>query len=99
VSAAVDTTEFTAEVTEAVRRLAGVVERTPLQRCARLSEATQAQVWVKREDLQVGRSYKVRGAYNTINSKPPGEPICHLLGLFERARLLDLEITPTERLK
>ena len=74
-SAAVDTTEFTAEVTEAVRRLAGVVERTPLQRCARLSEATQAQLWVKREDLQVGRSYKVRGAYNVINGEPPSEPI------------------------
>jgi diadenosine tetraphosphate (Ap4A) HIT family hydrolase len=42
VSAAVDTPEFTAEVTEAVRRLAGVIERTPLQRKARLSEATES---------------------------------------------------------
>jgi threonine dehydratase len=58
---------FTAEVDAAVRRLAGVAERTPLQRNARLSELTGAQVWVKREDLQVGRSYKVRGAYNTIS--------------------------------
>ena len=58
---------FGAEVEAAARRLAGVAERTPLQRNARLSEATGADVWVKREDLQVGRSYKIRGAYNTIS--------------------------------
>ena len=60
-------TGFSAEVSQAARRLAGVAERTPLQRNARLSELTGAAVWVKREDLQVGRSYKVRGAYNTIS--------------------------------
>jgi threonine dehydratase len=58
---------FTAEVRETGRRLAGVAERTPLQRNARLSGLTGADVWVKREDLQVGRSYKIRGAYNTIS--------------------------------
>jgi len=52
-------------VEEAARRLAGVVERTPLQRNARLS-AGGAEVWFKREDLQVVRSYKVRGAYNVL---------------------------------
>jgi threonine dehydratase len=56
-----------AEVEAAARRLAGVAERTPLQRNARLSQATGADVWLKREDLQVGRSYKIRGAYNTIS--------------------------------
>jgi threonine dehydratase len=60
-------TAFSAEVEDAARRLAGVAERTPLQRNARLSELTGAAVWFKREDLQVGRSYKVRGAYNTIS--------------------------------
>ena len=58
---------FSADVEDAVRRLAGVAERTPLQRNARLSELTGAEVWLKREDLQVGRSYKVRGAYTTIS--------------------------------
>jgi len=52
-------------VEEAARRLTGVVERTPLQRNSRLS-AGGAQVWFKREDLQVVRSYKVRGAYNVL---------------------------------
>ncbi|MCF6508835.1 threonine ammonia-lyase IlvA [Blastococcus sp. MG754426] len=58
--------DFSTAVREAGRRLAGVAERTPLQRNARLSGVTGADVWLKREDLQVGRSYKIRGAYNTI---------------------------------
>ena len=62
---------FSAEVLEAGRRLAGVAERTPLQRNARLSGLTGADVWLKREDLQVGRSYKIRGAYNTISRLSP----------------------------
>lgn len=53
-------------VEEAVRRLDGVAVRTPLQRNLRLSARTGAEVWLKREDLQVGRSYKLRGAYNLI---------------------------------
>ncbi|GAB3316576.1 threonine ammonia-lyase IlvA [Geodermatophilus aquaeductus] len=62
-----DLTSFAADVRDAVGRLAGVAERTPLQRSQRLSDLTGADVWLKREDLQVGRSYKVRGAYNTIS--------------------------------
>ena len=41
-------------VEEAVGRLDGVAVRTPLQRNVRLSAATGAEVWLKREDLQVG---------------------------------------------
>ncbi|MCA0146783.1 threonine ammonia-lyase IlvA [Blastococcus sp. LR1] len=67
------TETFDAEVHAAVDRLAGVAERTPLQRNARLSASTGADVWVKREDLQVGRSYKIRGAYNTISRLGPAE--------------------------
>ncbi|WP_433164362.1 threonine ammonia-lyase IlvA [Kribbella sp. CA-247076] len=55
-----------ATVDAAVKRLDGVAVRTPLQRNLRLSERTGAQVWIKREDLQIGRSYKLRGAYNLI---------------------------------
>jgi threonine dehydratase len=47
-------------------RLAGVVATTPLERSARLSELHAGEVWLKREDLQPVRSYKVRGAYNLI---------------------------------
>jgi threonine dehydratase len=55
-----------AAVEAAVLRLDGIAVRTPLQRNLRLSERTGAEVWLKREDLQVGRSYKLRGAYNLI---------------------------------
>lgn len=55
------------DVTTAATRLAGVALQTTLQRNLRLSVATGAQVWLKREDLQVGRSYKLRGAYNLLS--------------------------------
>ena len=53
-------------IEEAAERLAGVVIETPLQYNQRLSDATGSQVWLKREDLQPVRSYKLRGAYNLI---------------------------------
>lgn len=55
-----------AAVEAAAARLSGVVPVTPLQRSPRLSARVDGDVWVKREDLQVVRSYKVRGAYNLL---------------------------------
>ncbi len=55
-----------ADVDRAAARLAGVVLQTPLQENARLSAATGATVFLKREDLQPVRSYKLRGAYNLM---------------------------------
>ncbi|MGE0220488.1 threonine ammonia-lyase IlvA [Mycolicibacterium sp.] len=54
------------DVDEAARRISGVVSRTPLQFSDRLSALTGAQVYLKREDLQAVRSYKLRGAYNLL---------------------------------
>ena len=48
-------------------RLDSVVRRTPLEPNDRLGERVGAQVWLKREDQQVVRSYKLRGAYNFIS--------------------------------
>jgi threonine dehydratase len=45
------------------------VSTTPLQRNERLSRLTGAEVYLKREDLQVVRSYKLRGAYQFISSE------------------------------
>jgi len=56
------------DVRLAAERLRDVVVRTPLERNQRLSEALGADVWLKREDLQPVRSYKLRGAYNFIIS-------------------------------
>ncbi|MDO5286350.1 MAG: pyridoxal-phosphate dependent enzyme, partial [Actinomycetia bacterium] len=55
-----------ADVDAAAARLAGIVSHTPLQLNVRLSAAVGAEVWLKREDLQPVRSYKLRGAYNLI---------------------------------
>jgi threonine dehydratase len=55
-----------AAVDAAAQRLAGVVPTTPLQRSERLSDRVRGDVWLKREDLQTVRSYKVRGAYNFL---------------------------------
>ncbi|MCW2717371.1 threonine ammonia-lyase IlvA [Pseudonocardia sp.] len=58
---------FADAVSAAAARLAGIAVTTPLQLNDRLSAATGANVWLKREDLQVGRSYKLRGAYNLLS--------------------------------
>jgi threonine dehydratase len=48
----------------------GVVRQTALEHSANLSEEFGANVYLKREDLQIVRSYKIRGAYNKISSLP-----------------------------
>ncbi len=55
-----------AEIDAAAKRIAGVVTPTPLQFSDRLSATTGASVYLKREDLQTVRSYKLRGAYNLL---------------------------------
>ena len=50
----------------AAARIESVAERTQLQRSERLSSAFGVQLYLKREDLQVVRSYKLRGAYNLM---------------------------------
>lgn len=62
-----------ADVERAAERLSGVTRLTPLQRNARLSAQTGSEVYLKREDLQPVRSYKLRGAYNLIASLTPEE--------------------------
>ncbi|MDO5730692.1 threonine ammonia-lyase IlvA [Corynebacterium sphenisci] len=54
------------DIQAAQARISSVIAATPLQYCGRLSEATGARVFLKREDLQDVRSYKIRGAYNAI---------------------------------
>ena len=50
-----------------------VVEKTPLQYSPRLSEKYAAHIYLKREDLQRVRSYKIRGAYALISGLSDGE--------------------------
>lgn len=47
-------------------RLKGIVKHTPLEKNINLSEKYDCNIYLKREDLQVVRSYKIRGAYNKM---------------------------------
>ena len=58
-------------VDDAAATLAGILPPTPLQRSERLSAAVGAEVWLKREDLQPVRSYKLRGAFTLIAGLSP----------------------------
>jgi threonine dehydratase len=63
-------TGFTLSFHDAAQRLQKIVNRTPLMFNANLSKKYQCNIFLKREDLQVVRSYKIRGAYNMMSSLP-----------------------------
>jgi threonine dehydratase len=56
---------------KAALNLKKVVIKTPLQLSRSLSKKYQCNVYLKREDMQVVRSYKLRGAYNMMSNLPP----------------------------
>ena len=58
------------DFTGAALRIKKVVHKTPLQLSRSLSKKYECKVYLKREDLQVVRSYKIRGAYNMMSSLP-----------------------------
>src|ERR1700681_792351 len=62
------TRAVTLDVQGAAERLKKVVIRTPLVLNQILSRRYQCSIYLKREDLQVVRSYKIRGAYNMMSS-------------------------------
>jgi threonine dehydratase len=56
------------EIIQAKKLLDTVVHNTPLTINMNLSDEFDATILLKREDLQVVRSYKIRGAYNKMSS-------------------------------
>ncbi len=60
-------------IEQAYRHLTGVILHTPLQLNQNLSDQYEANIYLKREDLQEVRSYKLRGAYNMISQLSPDE--------------------------
>ena len=56
----------TENIYKAQHNIKGVVQQTPLVYMKNFSDYYQATILFKREDLQVVRSYKIRGAYNKI---------------------------------
>jgi threonine dehydratase len=63
-------TGFNLSFHDAAQRLQKIVNRTPLMFNVNLSKKYQCNIFLKREDLQVVRSYKIRGAYNMMSLLP-----------------------------
>lgn len=58
-------------ITAASQRLKNIINRTPLMFNHNLSKKYNCNIFLKREDLQVVRSYKIRGAYNMMSLLTP----------------------------
>ena len=61
----------TEAIDHAATVLSEILEPTPFSKNNNLSDIYDAEVYLKREDLQMVRSYKIRGAYNKIRSLSP----------------------------
>ena len=53
-------------ILKASQKMKGVVRKTPLEYSERLSDKYNCNIYLKREDLQEVRSFKLRGAFNKI---------------------------------
>ncbi len=87
-------------IIQASYRLKGIAEKTPLQRNLNLSDEYEANIYLKREDLQIVRSYKIRGAYNLMSQLSKKERkrgvVCasagnHAQGFAYSCYLLDID--------
>jgi threonine dehydratase len=88
------------DIIRASHALSKVIEPSPLQRNELLSKKYDCNVYLKREDLQVVRSFKIRGAYNAIHLLSEEERkngvVCasagnHAQGVAYSCKLLDIE--------
>lgn len=68
-----DTNVFQLDFSGAYARLKDVVKKTPLTYNHNLSRKYGCDVYLKREDLQIVRSYKLRGAYNMMSLLPSNQ--------------------------
>ncbi|UDI77863.1 threonine ammonia-lyase IlvA [Staphylococcus taiwanensis] len=96
----VKTTINAKDIDEAYLRIKDIVKKTPLQYDHYLSQKYDCKVYLKREDLQWVRSFKLRGAYNAISildevTKEKGITCAsagnHAQGVAYTAKALDLK--------
>ncbi|TPE42988.1 threonine ammonia-lyase IlvA [Pontibacter mangrovi] len=87
-------------VQRAAMNLRGVIYKTPLLQNHWLSQTYGADIYLKREDLQIVRSYKIRGAYHKISTLPASqagqEMVCasagnHAQGVAYACQLLGIK--------
>ncbi len=110
-----DLTTQAINIAAAAERLKGIVKHTPLMYNHNLSRQFNCNVYLKREDMQVVRSYKLRGAYNLMSSLPPDKikrgVVCasagnHAQGVAYSCKALNVQgvifmpvITPRQKIK
>lgn len=110
-----DLTTLHINIPAAAEKLKGVVKHTPLMYNHNLSMRYQCNVYLKREDMQVVRSYKLRGAYNMMSSLPTEKlvkgVVCasagnHAQGVAYSCKALNVQgvifmpvITPRQKIK
>ena len=108
-------TGFGLDIEAARAKLKDVVKHTPLIYNASLSKKYNCAVYLKREDLQIVRSYKLRGAYNMISSLPEDQRakgvVCasagnHAQGFAYSCKVLNIKgivfmpiITPNQKVR
>ena len=67
------------KIYEAQKRIKDVVVETPLAFAPYLSEISECDVYLKKENLQVTGAFKIRGAYNRIASLSDAERQCGVI--------------------
>ncbi len=100
----IETTYFPeiSSIKSSAEKLNGIINKTPLTFNDRYSKEFSCNVFLKREDLQQVRSYKIRGAYNKIASLSNNEKakgiVCasagnHAQGVALSCKLLNIKGT------
>ena len=95
-------------------KMKNIVINTPLEFNSRLSQKYNSNIYIKREDLQTVRSFKIRGAFNKINNLSPKQKekgiVCasagnHAQGVALSSKNLDItadifipETTPKQKI-
>ena len=67
------------KIYEAQKRIKDVVVQTPLAFAPYLSEISECEVYLKKENLQVTGAFKIRGAYNKIASLSDAQRACGVI--------------------
>ena len=88
------------DIQTAATNLKGVAAITPLMENFNVSKEHKAKVFLKREDLQQVRSYKIRGAYNKMSSLSSNElergVVCASAGNHAQGVALSCKILKTK---
>ena len=90
------------DIEQAKNRLQNVIQKTPLAFAPVLSKQLNANIYLKKENLQITGSFKIRGAFNKISTLNENEKSCgvvaasagnHAQGIAYSANYFDIKAT------